>query len=98
MQNHKARFCVRGDNQIEGVDYFKSCAPVVSWSTFRMIMNMAIQRGWSTRQVDFSNAFVQATLEEEVYVKLPDVETTVLVGAFYANKATTLSITGFWVI
>ena len=36
-----------------------------------MIMNMAIQRGWSTRQVDFSNNFVQATLEEKVYVKLP---------------------------
>ena len=32
---------------------------------------MAIQRGWSTRQVDFLDAFVQATLEEEVYVELP---------------------------
>ena len=36
-----------------------------------MIMNMAIQRGWSTRQVDFPDAFVQATLEEEVYVEIP---------------------------
>ena len=59
---------------------------------------MAIQRGWSTRKVDFSNAFVQATLEEEVYVKLPAVETTFLVGTFYANKETALAITGFWVI
>ena len=32
---------------------------------------MAIQRGWSTRKVDFSNAFVQDTLEKEVYVELP---------------------------
>lgn len=29
----KARFCVRGDQQIEGVDYFESYAPVVQWST-----------------------------------------------------------------
>ena len=25
----KARFCVRGDRMIEGVDHFDSCAPVV---------------------------------------------------------------------
>ena len=36
-----------------------------------MVMNIAIQRGWATRQVDFSNAFVQARLKEEVYLELP---------------------------
>jgi hypothetical protein len=68
----KARFCVRGDKQIAGVDYFESYAPVASWSTIRMVMNLAVQRGWATRQVDFSNAFVQAELKEEVYVELPE--------------------------
>ena len=72
MRKHKARFCCRGDKQIAGVDYFESYAPVVSWSTVRMVMNIAIQRGWSTRQVDFSNAFVQATLEEDVYIEVPE--------------------------
>ena len=36
-----------------------------------MVMNIAIQRGWATGQVDFSNAFVQARLKEEVYLDLP---------------------------
>jgi hypothetical protein len=72
MHKHKAtRFCVRGDKQIEGVDYFESYAPVVAWSTVRMIMNMTVQRRWATQQVDFLNAFVQASLSEEVYVELP---------------------------
>jgi hypothetical protein len=71
MRKHKARFCcTRGDKQIEGVDYFESYAPVVAWSTVRMVMNIAVQRGWATRQVDFSNAFVQATSEEEVYLEV----------------------------
>jgi hypothetical protein len=72
MRKNKARFCVRGDKQIAGVDYFESYAPVASWSTVRMVMNLAIQRNWATRQVDFSNAFVQAELKEEVYVELPE--------------------------
>jgi hypothetical protein len=72
MRKNKARFCVRGDKQIAGIDYFESYAPVASWSTIRMVMNLAIQRGWATRQVDFSNAFVHATLKEEVYVELPE--------------------------
>ena len=71
MRKHKARFCCRGDTQIAGVDFFESYAPVVAWSTVRMVMNIAIQQGWATRQVDFSNAFVQATLEEEVYLEMP---------------------------
>jgi hypothetical protein len=66
MQKLKACFCVRGDKQIRGVDYFESYAPVASWSTFRMVMNLAIQQGWATHQVDFLN------LKEEVYVELPE--------------------------
>ena len=67
----KARFCVRGDMQEEGVDYFERYAPVVAWSTVRLLLCLSISNGWKTRQVDFSNAFVQAELKENVYVTLP---------------------------
>jgi hypothetical protein len=45
--------------------------PVVAWSTARVAMNLAIQRGWASRQVGFSSAFVQAALEVEVCVGVP---------------------------
>ena len=67
----KTRFCVRGDRQVEGVDYTEKYAPVVSWSTVRLLMTLAIQQGWATKQVDFSNAFVQAELVKKVYIKVP---------------------------
>jgi hypothetical protein len=72
MQKHKVRFCCQGNKQIEGVDLFESYVPVIVWYTVHMlVMNIAIQQGWTSRQVDFSNAFLQATLEEEVYIEMP---------------------------
>jgi hypothetical protein len=35
---HKARFCARGNLQKEGIDFFETYAPVVKWSTIRLLM------------------------------------------------------------
>jgi hypothetical protein len=67
----KARYCVRGDQQTEGVDYFETYAPVVQWSTVRMVLTMILANGWATKQVDYTNAFAQADLSEEVYIESP---------------------------
>jgi hypothetical protein len=34
----KARFCCRGNHQLEGVDYFETYAPTVRWSTIRLLL------------------------------------------------------------
>ena len=67
----KARFCARGDLQREGVDFFDTYAPVVQWSTIRLLLSMVLTEGWATRQVDYTNAFAQANLKEEVYLEFP---------------------------
>jgi hypothetical protein len=68
---YKARFCARGDMQTEGVDFFETYAPVVHWSTIRLLLSTVLTEGWTTRQVDYTNAFAQAELREEVYVECP---------------------------
>jgi hypothetical protein len=55
----------------EGVDHFETYAPVVQWSTIRMLLTLVLREGWSTRQVDNTNAFAQAELKEELYVEPP---------------------------
>ena len=67
----KARYCVRGDMQVEGEDFFETYAPVVQWSTVRLLLTMVLANGWTTKQVDYTNAFAQASLKEEVYIEPP---------------------------
>ena len=67
----KARYCVRGDLQREGVDYFETYAPVVQWSTVRLLLTLILSNNWTTKQVDYTNAFAQAELNEEVYIQPP---------------------------
>jgi hypothetical protein len=68
----KARSCIRGDLQTEGVEYFEKYAPVVQWpSTVRMLLTLTLIEGWATRQVDYTNAFAQSEMGETVYVEPP---------------------------
>ena len=55
--------------QREGVDYFDTYAPVGQWSTIRLLLTMFLSHKWTTKQVDYTNAFAQAEIEEEVYVE-----------------------------
>ena len=67
----KARLCVRGDQQIEGVDFFDTFAPVVQWSTIRIMFILSLQLGLASTQVDYVSAFCQAPIDSEVYVGIP---------------------------
>jgi hypothetical protein len=67
----KARYCVRGGMQQEGVDYFETYAPVVKCSTIRMLLTLVLREGWSTHQVAYTNAFAEPELKKEVYVEPP---------------------------
>jgi hypothetical protein len=73
IRRFKARLVVRGDFQVEGEDYDEKYAPVVPWSTVRLMLSIAASQGLATRQVDFSNAFVQAHWKETkpIFVQTP---------------------------
>ena len=58
----KARFCIRGDKEIEGVDYWKTCAPVVNWNTIRLFLILVAQLELSSTQVDCAAAFTHAPI------------------------------------
>ena len=60
----KGRFCARGDRQIQNVDYFDTFAPVVSWTTVRLLLILSVQLSLATKQVDYTSAFVHADIDK----------------------------------
>jgi hypothetical protein len=38
LSKYKERFCTEGHRQVEGVDFFDTFAPVVNWTTFRLLL------------------------------------------------------------
>ena len=68
---YKARLCADGSQQRRGIDYEENYAPVVAWSTVRLLMVIASVLGLNMRQIDFTQAFPQAAPTEDVYMHLP---------------------------
>jgi Reverse transcriptase (RNA-dependent DNA polymerase) len=67
----KARLNVHGGKQVRGLNYWETYAPVASWSSIRLIMNLAAYKRWEIRQLDFVLAFLQAPIETDIFMEIP---------------------------
>ena len=67
----KVQYCVCVNLQAEGIDYFDTYAPVVKWSTVGILLILILSNGWTTKQVEYTNEFVQAEIQEEAYIESP---------------------------
>ena len=71
IERFKARLVVQGFRQIEGVDFQKTFSSVAQMRSFRMIVALAIRFGLRITQYDISNAFLNADIDTELYMKPP---------------------------
>jgi len=50
IKKFKARFCARGDQQLHGIDFFETYAPVVQWTTIRLMFVLEVLLGLKSLQ------------------------------------------------
>ncbi|CAI5950083.1 unnamed protein product [Closterium sp. NIES-65] len=67
----KARYIARGFSKRQGVDFFQTFSPTPKMTTLRVLLHVAAQRHYELHSLDFSTAFLQGSLHEEIWLRRP---------------------------
>lgn len=72
VERYKARLVAQGYTQKHGLDYDETFSPVVRSESVRALIAAAAASNMLLHQMDIVTAFLNGTLDEEVYMKQPD--------------------------
>lgn len=72
IERYKARLVARGFKQKYGIDYHETYAPVAKMDSVRVLLAVAVNKGFQIQQFDISTAFLHGVLEEEIYIQAPE--------------------------
>ena len=68
---YKVHLVAKCFSQHEDIDYFEIFNHVLKQATVWLIFTVAVSRGWKINQLDIHNAFLNETLDKEVYIQQP---------------------------
>ncbi|CAI7925568.1 unnamed protein product [Closterium sp. NIES-53] len=66
----KTRYAARCFSQREGVEFFQTFAPTPKMTTLQVLLHLVAQKDYELHSLDFSSAFLQSSLHEEVWLRL----------------------------
>lgn len=69
VQNYNARLVAKGFYQKLEFNFFKTFSSVIKSTTISIILTLALAYEWLFCQLDFTNAFLNGTLHEIVFMQ-----------------------------
>ncbi|CAN6675180.1 hypothetical protein TRVA0_106S00122 [Trichomonascus vanleenenianus] len=67
----KARVVAQGFSQVEGIDYFETFSPTLSFEALRVMLAIGCMSSMIIHQIDIKTAFLNSDIDTEVFVKPP---------------------------
>ena len=71
INRYKVRLVAKGYTQKYRIDYEDTFVPVAKMNTIRVLISLVANLNWPLRQFDIKNAFLNGTIDEEVYMDPP---------------------------
>jgi hypothetical protein len=68
---NKAHLVAQGYNQVEGLDFGETFAPVARLEAIRILFAFAASKGFKLYQMDVKSTFLNGVIQVEVYVRQP---------------------------
>jgi transposase InsO family protein len=73
VERYKARLVAKGYSQVEGTDYDETYSPVAKMQSIRSIIAISAKLGLEITHSDVETAFLNGTLDFEVYMQQPEI-------------------------
>jgi hypothetical protein len=72
LVRRKARFVAKGFLQVYGRDFFDTHSPVAKMKSIKLVLSLTASRDLELLQMDFDTAFLNAPVEEDIYMEQPE--------------------------
>ena len=67
------RLVEKGYSQVQGLDYNETFSPLARMDSIGMVLAIDASKRWEVHHMDVKSAFLNGDLEEEIYMKQPEV-------------------------